>query len=118
MNQKELKKQYKQTVLPMGIFQIKNLVNGKIFLGSSKNLKGKLNSIKFQLEMGSYINKELQKDFNEYRENNFLFETLDLLEPKEDPGYDYSDDLNTLEEMWLEKLQPYDEKGYNKRKVK
>ena len=116
MNKKELKKQYKQNILPMGIFQIKNLINGKIFIGSSKNLKGKLNSIKFQLEMGSYINKELQKDFSEYGEKNFLFETVDLLEPEEDPGDDYTEDLNTLEEMWLEKLQPYDEKGYNKRK--
>ena len=116
MNQKELKKQYKQTILPMGIYQIKNLKDGKILIGSSRNLKGKLNSIKFQLEMGSYINKELQKDFAEYGEKYFTFETIDLLEPKEDPGYDYTEDLNTLEEMWREKLQPYNEKGYNKRK--
>ena len=34
----------------------------------------------------------------------------------EDPLYDYKEDLKTLEELWLEKLQPYDEKGYNQRK--
>ncbi len=114
MDKKKLKKQYLQSIPPMGIFQIKNIANGKLFIGSSKNLKGKLNSIKFQLEMGSYINKNLQQDFNTYKENNFLFEVIDFLEPKEDPDYDYTDDLNLLEEMWLDKLQPYGDRGYNK----
>jgi hypothetical protein len=27
-----------------------------------------------------------------------------------------ANDLAVLEDMWLEKLQPYDEKGYNKKK--
>ena len=63
IDKKELKKQYKQTLQPMGIYQIKNLVNGKIFIGSAKNLPGKLNSVKFQLENGSHMNSELQKDF-------------------------------------------------------
>ena len=116
MDKKELKKQYKQTLTPMGIFQIKNLANDKIFIGSSTNIKGKLNSIKFQLELGSYINKELQNDFNQFGEKHFLFEILDLLEPKQEPGYDYTEDLKTLEEMWLEKLQPFNNKGYNKKK--
>jgi hypothetical protein len=113
MDKKGLKKQYKQSLRPMGIFQIKNLINGKIFIGNSENLSGKLNSIKFQLEMGSYVNKELQKDFNQFGEKNFLFEAIDFLEPKEDPNYNYTDDLKILEEMWLEKLQPFEEKGYN-----
>jgi hypothetical protein len=116
MDKKELKKQYKHTLRPMGIFQIKNLVNEKIFIGSSSNVEGKLNSIKFQLEMDSYVNKELQKDFTKFGGNKFIFETIDILEPKQDPGYDYSEDLKTLEDMWLEKLKPFNEKGYNKRK--
>ncbi len=116
MDKKELKKQYKQALRPMGIFQIKNLVNGKVFIGRSKNLNGKLNSIKFQLEMGSYIDKILQEDFNKFGDSKFLFEILDILEPKPDQEYDYTDDLKTLEEMWLEKLQPFHEKGYNKKR--
>ena len=37
MNKKELKKQYKQTVLPMGVFQVKNLTSGKIFIDAGIN---------------------------------------------------------------------------------
>ncbi len=115
IDKKELKKQYKQTLQPMGIYQVKNLVNGKIFIGSGKNLPGKLNSSKFQLESGSHMNRELQEDFNQYGKKKFSFEIIDYLEPKEEPNYNYSEDLSVLEEMWKEKLQPYGEKGYNKK---
>lgn len=116
MNRKELKKQYKQTPRPMGILQVKNLSSGKIYITCSKNLPAKLNSIKFQLDNGSHPVRELQCDYNKYGEKNFSFEMIDYLEPKEDPLYDYSEDLKVLEDMWMEKLQPFDERGYNKRK--
>lgn len=111
---KALKLEYKQTPRPMGVYQVKNNVNGKVFVGSSPNVDGKINGTKFQLEMGSHKNKDLQNEWNTYGEQTFSFEVLELLEPDEDPSYDHSDDLEVLEELWLEKLQPYGEKGYNK----
>jgi len=66
----------------MGIFRITNLVNGKIFVGSSKNLTGTFNSIRFQLELGSYRNKELQADFTNSGKDKFSFDVVDNLEPK------------------------------------
>jgi len=118
ISRSEIKKQYKQTVQPMGIYIIKNNVNGKIFLGKSKNLNGKINSNKFQLKYGSHLNKELQQDYNKYGEDNFSFEILDQLKHDNDLTKDFTKDLETLEELWLEKLQPYGDKGYNKRKIK
>ena len=115
-DKKELKKQYKQTLPPMGIYRIRNLVNGKIFLGSGLNLNGKSNSFKFQLKSGLHVNSDLQKDYNEFGDDNFIFEIADLLEPNEDLAYDYRDDLKVFLEMWMEKLQPFGEIGYNKRK--
>ena len=117
IDKKEIKRKYKETVQPMGIYQIRNLINGKVFISSSKNLTGKLNSFNFfKLSSASHLNSELGNDCEKYGEDNFVFEVLDRLEPKEDLAYDYSDDLKTLEELWLEKLQPYGEKGYNKLK--
>ena len=98
----------------MGIFQIKNLANGKIFIGRGLNVEGKINSAKFQLEQGSHPNSEMQNDFKQHGAKNFSFEVLDFLDPiKDDLDYDYAEDLVLLEEMWLEKLDPYGEKGYN-----
>jgi hypothetical protein len=116
MNKKEIREQYKRTPPDMGVYQVKNLASGKIYVGRAMDLKGKLNSERFQLKNGLHMNKELQKDFNELGADRFSFEVLDRLAVKEDPGYDYSDDLRTLEAMWLEKLQPYAAGGYHQRK--
>ena len=113
MNKKEIIKQYKETIQPMGIYQIKNMKNGKIYIESAKNLRGKINRDKFQLKNNLHLNKEMQKDFNENGEESYSFEILDYLTPKEDINHDYTEELETLKYLWLEKLQPYNEKGYN-----
>ncbi len=115
IDKKEVKKNYKQTAPPMGVYQIKNLVNGKIFIGSSKNIPGRINRHKFALQFGSEEIKELLIDYKEYGEKNFSFDILDQLKPKDEPGYDYTEDIEVLEELWIEKLQPFGERGYNKR---
>ena len=117
MNKKELKKQYKQNIQLMGVFQVKNLINGKIFIDSGLNLQGKMNGCRFQLSLGSHMNRVLQEDFNKNGINNFSFEVIDYLKLKEDIKTNYTDDLKMLEEIWIEKLQPFDEKGYNKRRI-
>lgn len=116
MNRKELVNEYKQTVQPMGIYQIRNTENGKLLVGSAPNLPGRINRHKFQLEYGSHPNKELQRDFTASEGKSFVFEIVDYLEPKAEPGYDYTDDLKLLEQIWLEKLQPFTPAGYNERK--
>ena len=113
MNRKELIEKYKQTIQPMGIYQIRNMINGKVFIGSSMDLKGIINRSEFQLKNGLHRNKEMQEDFSEIGEANFSFEVLDQLKPMEDAKGDYSEELQMLEEMWMEKLLPYDERGYN-----
>lgn len=100
----------------MGVYKITNLASGRIFVESSKNLNAIFNRNLFQLRGGLHMNEELQKDFKQTGENNFAFEIVDRLEPKEGQGYDYSKDLLALEEIWLEKLQPYGDKGYNEKK--
>jgi hypothetical protein len=112
MDKRELKRQYKQTAQPMGIYQIRNQVNGKIFIGSSKNLSAVFNREEFQLKHGSHPCKELQQDFRSFSSEQFSYEVLDTLEPKTETGYDNTQELKILEEMWMEKLQPYGERGY------
>ena len=116
IDKKEIKRKYKETIQPMGLFVIKNLKNSRIFLGKSKNLSGQLNSERFQLEAGKHMNEELQQDFSAQGSDSFSFEVLDRLEPSDDPLYNYESDLKELEALWLEKLQPFPPNGYNKKK--
>lgn len=113
---KDLKEQYKMTHTPMGIYQIRNLTNDKVFVGAALNLSGILTSNKLQLRSGNHPNKRLQADWNEFGSESFAFEVLDELAATEGADYDYRPDLAFLEELWLEKIQPYSERGYNEKK--
>lgn len=113
MNRKALVREYKDAKLPMGLFQVKNTVNGKIFIGTSMNLSGMLNRIRFQLEMGGHPNRTLQQDWNTHGSAAFVFEVLDELKHPETDKYDPSNDLEELLRLWMEKLQPYGERGYH-----
>jgi hypothetical protein len=100
----------------MGVFQIRNTVNQKVLVDSSLNIPGKINRITFQLTAGSHPSKSLQSDWNELGNYAFEFETLEDVLPRSDANYDYAADLETLEDLWLEKLEPYGDRGYNERK--
>jgi hypothetical protein len=110
---KEINREYKERVKPSGVFQVKNLSNGKVLLGSSLNLEGPLNKHRFMLKINSHPNKELQKDWNELSPDQFVFEILETIVIKDDPNFNLKDELTLLEEIWLEKLQPFGERGYN-----
>jgi hypothetical protein len=89
----------------MGVYIIKCSMSDNIFIGNSKNLDGIKNRHIFELKTSIHKIKELQDAWNNYGEKGITFEILDKLEPKGDPKYDYTEDLSTLEELWLEKLK-------------
>src|SRR5919109_5041505 len=106
---KEIHREYKERVKPSGVFQIKNMANGKVLLGSSLNLEGPLNKHRFMLRINGHPNKELQKDWNELGPEQFSFEILEIVQIKDHPNFNLKDELTLLEEIWLEKLQPFGE---------
>lgn len=111
-----IKREYKERAKPAGIFQIKNIANGKVFLGSSLNLEGPLNAHKFMLSTGSHRNPALQADWKTFGAENFLFEVLETIKATDDPDFNLTDELTLIEEIWIEKLQPFGENGYNTEK--
>ena len=113
---RRLKKEYQAKRRPMGVFLIRNMANDKVFVGVGLDLLGIINSHKFQLAAGVHRNKRLQSEWNELGGENFAFEILDQLELRADAVDGGREDLSFLEELWLEKLQPFGARGYNKRK--
>ncbi|NEZ41277.1 GIY-YIG nuclease family protein [Paenibacillus alvei] len=109
---KELIEAYKQIKTYMGVVQIKNTVNGKIYIDSYPNLKNKWLTLQMQLDMGRFANAQLQKDWKEFGSNAFTYE---ILEQKEtDKVTDIRWEVKQIIKPWLEKLQPYGDTGYNK----
>lgn len=88
-----------------------------MFLGSGVDLHGTLNRHKYQLSTGQHPNRELQVEWNELGGNNFAFEIVEELQPRHEPTFDAKRELAFMEKMWLERLKPYGERGYNKPKV-
>ena len=107
---KEIKVEYKQMRFRMGVFQIRNIFSGKLFIGSSVNLDKIWNRHKFQLEMNGHQSKGLQQDWNEQGAENFVFEVVEELKESDDSAVDNQKDVALLEEMVVEKLKP----EYNK----
>ena len=109
----DLKREYRERAKPAGVFQVRNKANGKILLGSSLNLEGPLNAHRFMLMTGSHKNQALQKDWDEIGPDQFAFEILEEITIKDDPSFNLNDELILVEQIWLEKLQPFGDKGYN-----
>ncbi len=108
---KELKEEYRQKKFRMGVFKIVNRLNGKIFLGSSTDLDSAWNSHRFRLEAGMHENTSLQNDWKQSGSGSFTYQIVEVLELKE--GDDATKELKVLEELIMEELQPYGERGYN-----
>ncbi|NJC97299.1 MAG: GIY-YIG nuclease family protein [Anaerolineae bacterium] len=112
-SRKDIHREYKERTKPAGVFQVKNMVNGRVLLGSSLNLEGPLNRHRFMLKIGSHTNKVLQQDWNEFGPESFIFEILEEVKVQDHPNFNLQDELTLLEQIWLEKLQPFGERGYN-----
>jgi hypothetical protein len=114
MRRAELKQAYKEKPPPMGVFVVRNRANGKVLVGSGLNLQGMLNRIRFELSTGIHRTyPALQEDWNRHGADSFSFEVLDVLPPTEEPRSDPKEELRVLESLWLERLRPYGEAGYN-----
>ncbi|MDR0884764.1 MAG: GIY-YIG nuclease family protein [Clostridiales Family XIII bacterium] len=116
-SRKELIDAYKLMKVNVGVYQIKNTKNDKIFVDSCNNLKNRWMTIKMMLNDKRHPNRLLQTDWNELGEAAFAYEVLE--EKEIEPDLSTLEKKNLLTDMrakWLEELQPYENRGYNKRK--
>jgi group I intron endonuclease len=87
-----------------GIYIIENLVNNKIYVGSTNNLDGRKGRHFSSLRKNKHHNKHLQFSFNKYKEDNFKFYVLEECKIK---------NLANREQYYIDKLKPQ----YNKRLI-
>lgn len=88
-----------------GIYIIKNLVNNKVYVGSSINLESRKSKHFWMLRKNIHDNEYLQKSYNKYGENCFLFDVVELCD---------LEDLIIKENYYIEKYESNElSKGYN-----
>ncbi len=109
---KELLEAYKEIKIMMGVFQITNTQNGKIYLDTSPNLKNQWLTVRMQLDMGRHMNGALQADWNALGPDAFAYKVLEEKENKDIPNVRQA--LKEMKAAWMELLAPYGEQGYHK----
>lgn len=88
----------------IGIYCIKNKVNGKCYVGESSNIRKRWNEHKRDLRKQIHPNSELQKDWSLYGGNVFDFSVLEYCD---------KDELYQKEIEWVGKLGSMIPNGYN-----
>lgn len=116
MDRKALKDAFKNRKTKMGVYQIRNLQTNRIFVGSSLDLDAIWNRHRLQLNMGNHPNAALQTDWNTLGEQQFAYEIVAEIKQAEDIPADMSKEVKLLEQLYLEELKPYGDKGYHNSK--
>jgi hypothetical protein len=81
VDRKALIREYKERRPVMGVYQVRNLTNGKVLIGSSTDVPAMLNRQQAQLRLGMHPNRQLQLDWQTLGPDAFAFEVLDTLTP-------------------------------------
>ena len=102
---------YKEIKIEAGVFTMTNQQNGKVFVGSFNNLK-RLNGFQFMLKTNTHTNKELQADYNSFGNDAFDIEVVEYLK-KNKRAISMPKRAREIRTKWLDKLQPFGERGYN-----
>jgi len=89
-----------------GVYQIRNIKNNKIYIGSSMDIEQRWKMHKNDLRRNKHINYKLQNDWNKYGENSFVFEILEINDQAT------REEISLLEQKYIDELKPY-ENGYN-----
>jgi group I intron endonuclease len=90
-----------------GVYAIRNLVNGKCYVGSSKNIENRWKEHKHKLNSGRrWGHSALENAWSKYGPETFEFVILEQV--------DNIDDLLSTEKRWIDQLDSY-RTGYNSR---
>ena len=96
---------FKDVTTSGGIYRIRNIVNGKIYIGSTVDFRRRFRLHKFHLDRGTHHSPGLQRAWKTYGAEAFAFEVLEIIpEPKE---------LISVEQRYLDQLCPFQQAGYN-----
>lgn len=82
-----------------GIYQIKNIKNNKIYIGSTMNFYSRFLEHRAELRGGNHPNIHLQRAFDKYGELSFIFEILEVRTADRDFLFD-------LEQWYIDVLKP------------
>ena len=107
-----LKRGYLDVPTRAGVYAIRNLANGRAMVGGSHDVQGALNRHRFELQRGAHRNAALRADWAAHGEASFVFEVLDRVKPRDEPGFDVTHELQGLVDLWRQEVACEGDRGY------
>lgn len=89
--------------MTQGIYAITNKLNGKVYIGCSKNIKTRFNSHKALLKKGIHHSTKLQQEWDQYGKESFDFSIIQEVED--------SESLLEVEQQFIKEYKAW--QGYN-----
>jgi hypothetical protein len=103
IDKKEAIKEYKARKPLRGAYALRCTATGQVWVGSSPNLDAIRNRLWFSLRQGNHQDSVLQKEWNTYGEQAFLYEILEKLDDDLSP-IGVSDLLKEKKLQWVAQL--------------
>ena len=89
----------------VGIYSITNKINGKVYIGQSKDIGGRMLEHIRDLESNRHVNWHLQRAYNKYGLENFEFNVVEMCDERK---------LTDRENYYIDKFKTLNKhKGYN-----
>lgn len=108
---------YKEHANDGGIYKITNLINGRVYIGSTLVFRKRYVGHLANLKENRHGNKFLQNDFNKYESDDFLFEILEILPIVSNEIFEEKKKrLVLLEQTYIDKYFDNQKNCYNFRK--
>lgn len=93
--------------MSQGIYQIRNILNGRVYVGSALIIERRWIRHKKDLRAGKHHAAYLQRSWTKHGADNFAFEIVEFV--------DQAQRLIEIEQRWIDELKAFGPNGYNSR---
>jgi hypothetical protein len=103
-SRREAIRDYKERAVSRGVFAVRCVPTGEVWVAASRNLDQQQNSVWFGLRSGGYVNREAQAAWTAHGEAAMAFEVLEVFDDEEMSPIGRADLAKARAAHWREAL--------------
>ena len=103
-NRRDLIREFKESKPAAGVFAVRCVASGGVWVGGAPNVAAQQNRLWFALRSGGHPNAEMQANWATHGAESFTFDVLEQVEDPELTPAGLKDELKSRERHWLAAL--------------
>lgn len=108
---KALLRAYKEREVEAGIYAVRCLATGEVWIGATQDLSTRQSGVWFSLRLGSHREKTMQAAWNAHGADAFVFEAVETVDAEGLDSFGRASRLKDRREHWIKTLNA---KGLNR----